>query len=305
MKNKIIYAITGVILLLANFSMRVTSIDDTTLSLIEEVEAFDTTSLWEGFDTATYTKDIWYNFNKEYRYEAGTITEQEPDQPVVSIEALKLAGDPLIKAIPYNKFRSIYESQSAGSTEYMRAYYKSFFIHESFHCYQMEHGLSLVYDISEKNEAAGDRPNEVLHAIELLDDDKEYQKLWEDEYMALITLYNTAKADSYKKAQAKRLEYIKAKFPDLYDDIYSYNSYKEFIEGTAELVQEKYLAEVTGADDKIQYEDRVFYTTDRTYYTEGALKARILDKYNSSWRENLSFGEENNLDILLERGNIL
>lgn len=108
MKSKIIYFITGLGLLLASFSMRITTIDPVSLALIDEVETYDTTKLWKGFEMSSYTKDIWYNFNKEFRCQNGKIIEKQPDDPVVGIEALKLDGKPLIKAISYDKFKNIY-----------------------------------------------------------------------------------------------------------------------------------------------------------------------------------------------------
>lgn len=303
MKNKIIYFLAGLALIFASYCLRITSIDPTTLKLIEEVEDFDTNQLWQGFEMSSYTKDIWYNFNKEFRYEDGKITEKKPDNPVVSIEALKLNGRPLIKAIPYSKFKSVYE-QMGGAIDNREIYYKSVFVHESFHCYQMNHGLDLVHDLSEGDREVDGDYDQFMAAVEELDNDKTFKKLWEDEYMGLLSLYEHGDPDSYKKAKNKKESYIKNKFPEIFDDIMFYDSYKQFIEGTAQLVQDKYIGAITG-DEEIKYEDRVFYKLERTYYVEGSLKARVLDKYFKNWRENLSFAEDNNLDLMMERGHIL
>lgn len=302
MKGKIIYFLAGLGLLLASFSMRITTIDPVSLALIDEVEAYDTTKLWKGFEMSSYTKDIWYNFNKEFRYQNGKIIEKQPDDPVLGIEALKLDGKPLIKAISFDKFKNIYGGM--GGVTNQEENYKSVFVHESFHCYQMQHGLDMVHDVSDGQSEVEEDYDEFMAAIEKMDNDPEFKKLWEAEYMGLLDIYDSGNADNYKKAKAEKEAYIKKNFSTLFDDLMLYINYKQFIEGTAQLVQDKYMADQTGVDE-IKYEDRVFYKLDKTFYTEGELKARILDKYYKQWRENLSFDEKNNLDLMMERGQIL
>ena len=302
MKSKIIYFLAGLGLLLASFSMRITTIDPVSLALIDEVEAYDTTKLWKGFEMSSYTKDIWYNFNKEFRYQNGKIIEKQPDDPVLGIEALKLDGKPLIKAISFDKFKNIYGGM--GGVTNQEENYKSVFVHESFHCYQMQHGLDMVHDVSDGQSEVEEDYDEFMAAIEKMDKDPEFKKLWEAEYMGLLDIYDSGNADNYKKAKAEKEAYIKKNFSTLFDDLMLYINYKQFIEGTAQLVQDKYMADQTGVDE-IKYEDRVFYKLDKTFYTEGELKARILDKYYKQWRENLSFDEKNNLDLTMERGQIL
>ena len=302
MKGKIIYFLAGLGLLLASFSMRITTIDPVSLALIDEVEAYDTTKLWKGFEMSSYTKDIWYNFNKEFRYQNGKIIEKQPDDPVLGIEALKLDGKPLIKAISFDKFKNIYGGM--GGVTNQEENYKSVFVHESFHCYQMQHGLDMVHDVSDGQGEVEEDYDEFMAAIEKMDNDPKFKKLWEAEYMGLLDIYDSGNADNYKKAKAEKEAYIKKNFSTLFDDLMLYINYKQFIEGTAQLVQDKYMADQTGVDE-IKYEDRVFYKLDKTFYTEGELKARILDKYYKQWRENLSFDEKNNLDLMMERGQIL
>lgn len=302
MKSKIIYFLVGLGLLLASFSMRITTIDPVSLALIDEVETYDTTKLWKGFEMSSYTKDIWYNFNKEFRYQNGKITEKQPDDPVVGIEALKLDGKPLIKAISFDKFKNIYGGM--GGVTNQEENYKSVFVHESFHCYQMQHGLDMVHDVSDGQSEKEEDYDEFMGAIEKMDKAPEFKKLWEAEYMGLLDLYDSGDADNYKKAKAEKEAYIKKNFPSLFEDLMFHINYKQFIEGTAQLVQDKYMADQTGVDE-IKFEDRVFYKLEKTFYTEGELKARTLDKYNKDWRENLSFDEKNNLDLMMERGRIL
>lgn len=302
MKGKIIYFLAGLGLLLASFSMRITTIDPVSLALIDEVEAYDTTKLWKGFEMSSYTKDIWYNFNKEFRYQNGKIIEKQPDDPVLGIEALKLDGKPLIKAISFDKFKNIYGGM--GGVTNQEENYKSVFVHESFHCYQMQHGLDMVHDVSDGQGEVEQDYDEFMADIEKMDNDPEFKKLWEAEYMGLLDIYDSGNADNYKRAKAEKEAYIKKNFSTLFDDLMLYINYKQFIEGTAQLVQDKYMADQTGVDE-IKYEDRVFYKLDKTFYTEGELKARILDKYYKQWRENLSFDENNNLDLMMERGHIL
>ena len=302
MKGKIIYFLAGLGLLLASFSMRITTIDPVSLALIDEVEAYDTTKLWKGFEMSSYTKDIWYNFNKEFRYQNGKIIEKQPDDPVLGIEALKLDGKPLIKAISFDKFKNIYGGM--GGVTNQEENYKSVFVHESFHCYQMQHGLDMVHDVSDGQSEVEEDYDEFMADIEKMDNDPEFKKLWEAEYMGLLDIYDSGNADNYKRAKAEKEAYIKKNFSTLFDDLMLYINYKQFIEGTAQLVQDKYMADQTGVDE-IKYEDRVFYKLDKTFYTEGELKARILDKYYKQWRENLSFDENNNLDLMMERGHIL
>lgn len=302
MKSKNIYFITGLGLLIASFSMRITTIDPVSLALIDEVETYDTTKLWNGFEMSSYTKDIWYNFNKEFRYQNGKIIEKKPDDPVLGIEALKLDGKPLIKAISFDKFKNIYGGM--GGVTNQEENYKSVFVHESFHCYQMQHGLDMVHDVSDGQSEVEEDYDEFMGAIEKMDKDPEFKKLWEAEYMGLLDLYDSGDADNYKKAKAEKESYIKKNFPSLFEDLMFHINYKQFIEGTAQLVQDKYMADQTGVDE-IKFEDRVFYKLEKTFYTEGELKARTLDKYYKQWRENLSFDEKNNLDLMMERGRIL
>lgn len=302
MKGKAVYFAIGIILLLISFSMRTTTIDRLSLGLIDDIENYDTNKLWEGFEMSSYTKDIWYNFDKEFRYKDGEIIEKKPDIPTAGITALKLDGKPLIKAIPYEKFKSINGVMTGGVRQ--EDYYKSVFIHESFHCFQMQHGLDMVYDINDGEIEIEENHDEHMEAIEKLDNDPRFKELWEAEYMGLLDLYESKDPEPYKKAKKDKENYIKSKFPSLFDDLIFYISYKEFIEGTAQLVQDKYLGTIKGLDE-IKYEDRIFYKLDSSFYTEGSLKARILDKYYKKWRDNLSFDNNNNLDLMMERGHIL
>ena len=97
MKNKIIYSLIGLVLIIFNYQNRITTIDKTTLDLIEEVNSYDTEKLWPEFKNKEYMKDIRYNSSKEFRYDHGKIIKKTPDQAVASLEALKAAKDSLVK----------------------------------------------------------------------------------------------------------------------------------------------------------------------------------------------------------------
>lgn len=303
MKNKIIYFIIGLILIIFNYQNRITTIDNTTLDLIEDVNNYDTEKLWPGFKNKDYMKDIRYNSSKEFRYDKGNITFKTPDQPVVSIEALKDDNIPLIKAVPFEKFRDIAD-QGESSHANLQTKYKSIIIHESFHCFQMEHGLSEVADISDTIDTEDPDYEKFVEACKKLNQDDTYKKLWEDEYESLLYLYENNDSSKYIEARSKRFSYVKSNFPD---EFYYFNklvTYKEFIEGSARFVEEKYMMDLVN-DPYINYEDRIFYSIDTSLYSEGSLKAKILDKYYPQWKENIDFSRDNNFDKMFKKGNIL
>lgn len=76
MKNKIIYSLIGLVLIIFNYQNRITTIDKTTLDLIEEVNSYDTEKLWPEFKNKEYMKDIRYNSSKEFRYDHGKIIKK-------------------------------------------------------------------------------------------------------------------------------------------------------------------------------------------------------------------------------------
>ena len=303
MKTKITYFLVGILLLVFNYQNRITSIDRTTLNLIEEVNSYDTEKLWTGFKNRDYIKDIRYNSSKEFRYDRGNIIKKSPDQPVASIEALKERDTPLIKAIPFEKFRDIIDlGNSSNSNAEIK--YKSVIIHESFHCFQMEHGLSEVIDITDDSEYEDPKYQQFQSICKKLDEDDIYKKLWETEYKSLLSLYKNRDSSEYEKSRNKRLAYIKSKFPKDYDTFIEILSYQEFIEGTARFVEEKYMVDQYN-DPYIKYRDRLFNNIDESSYSEGSLKAKILDRYAPNWKCNLDFSKENNFDKIFKEGNIL
>lgn len=303
MKNKIIYFLVGAFLIIFNYQNRITTIDETTLDLIEEVNTYNTEELWPEFKNKDYMKDIRYNFNKEFRYDHGKITKKTPDQPVASIEALKEGNKPLIKAVPFEKFRDITD-QGASTKASLQSKYKSVIIHESFHCFQMEHGLSEVADISDRIDTEDPNYEKFAEVCKKLDEDEVYKKLWEDEYKALLYLYENHDSSKYKESRSKRFSYVKSNFPDEFDYFNKLVTYKEFIEGSARFVEEKYMVDLSN-DPYINYEDSIFYSIDTSLYSEGSLKAKILDKYYPQWKENINFSRDNNFDKMFKKGNIL
>lgn len=303
MKNKIIYFLVGAFLIIFNYQNRITTIDETTLDLIEEVNTYNTEELWPEFKNKDYMKDIRYNFNKEFRYDHGKITKKTPDQPVASIEALKEGNKPLIKAVPFEKFRDITD-QGASTKASLQSKYKSVIIHESFHCFQMEHGLSEVADISDRIDTEDPNYEKFAEVCKKIDEDEVYKKLWEDEYKALLYLYENHDSSKYKESRSKRFSYVKSNFPDEFDYFNKLVTYKEFIEGSARFVEEKYMVDLSN-DPYINYEDSIFYSVDTSLYSEGSLKAKILDKYYPQWKENINFSRDNNFDKMFKKGNIL
>ena len=303
MKNKIIYFLVGAFLIIFNYQNRITTIDETTLDLIEEVNTYNTEKLWPEFKNKDYMKDIRYNFNKEFRYDHGKIIKKTPDQPVASIEALKEGNKPLIKAVSFEKFRDITD-QGASTKASLQSKYKSVIIHESFHCFQMEHGLSEVVDISDRIDTEDPNYEKFAEVCKKLDEDEVYKKLWEDEYKALLYLYENHDSSKYKESRSKRFSYVKSNFPDEFDYFNKLVTYKEFIEGSARFVEEKYMVDLLN-DPYINYEDRIFYSIDTSLYSEGSLKAKILDKYYPQWKENIDFSRDNNFDKMFKKGNIL
>lgn len=303
MKAKITYFLIGIILIVFNYQNRITTIDNTTLDLIEDVNNYDTEKLWPDFKNKNYMKDIRYNSSKEFRYDQGKITQKSPDQAVASIEALKEGEKPLIKAVPFEKFRDIIDLGNSSNTN-AQIKYKSVLIHESFHCFQMDNGLSQVIDIMDNTEYEDPMYEKFELMCKKLDKDEAYKKLWEQEYKSLLSLYENGDSSKYKESRTKRLSYVKSNFAKEYDYFIDIVTYKEFIEGSARFVEEKYMVNIAN-DPYIKYGDRIFYSMDESFYSVGSLKAKILDKYYPRWKENLDFSKENNFDKIFKKGNIL
>lgn len=123
----------------------------------------------------------------------------------------------------------------------------------------------------------------------------------------MLYLYENGDSNQYKNARENRLAYVKSNFSEEYDyflETLTYLTYKEFIEGSARFVEEQYMVDVAN-DPYIKYGDRVFYSIDESFYSEGSLKAKILDKYYPEWKDNLDFSENNNFEEILKKGKIL
>ena len=168
----------------------------------------------------------------------------------------------------------------------------------------MEHGLSEVIDITDDSEYEDPKYQQFQSICKKLDEDDIYKKLWETEYKSLLSLYKNRDSSEYEKSRNKRLAYIKSKFPKDYDTFIEILSYQEFIEGTARFVEEKYMVDQYN-DPYIKYRDRLFNNIDESSYSEGSLKAKILDRYAPNWKCNLDFSKENNFDKIFKEGNIL
>ena len=203
----------------------------------------------------------------------------------------------------FEKFRDITD-QGASTKASLQSKYKSVIIHESFHCFQMEHGLSEVVDISDRIDTEDPNYEKFAEVCKKLDEDEVYKKLWEDEYKALLYLYENHDSSKYRESRSKRFYYVKSNFPDEFDYFNKLVTYKEFIEGSARFVEEKYMVDISN-DPYINYEDRIFYSIDTSFYSEGSLKAKILDKYYPQWKENIDFSRDNNFDKMFKKGNIL
>lgn len=274
---------------------RIKTIDDDTMNLIERALEIETEDIWPGYKLSNYPMDVNYN-KMEFRYDNGSIKKQEPTLEVLALSAIMDKGNPVLKVLPFKMVRNISDlgGMDLNSQENM---YISILVHEGFHCFQMENGMSYpdLNDIEEVN-AVNLKSQDFENHLYKLDQDTKYQNLWKDEIKGLLKYFESGKLTHYNKARSAMESYVRT---ILGEDFLEYNNYKnrmELQEGTARYVEERAL-EILGESNHTLEFDGNYRKGVEKYYFSGAIKSYILAEKNLF---NIEFDFETTLDDLLE-----
>lgn len=298
MKNKVIYILIGIGLLIGIRLTSFNTIDQKTLSLIEESFEIDTNEIWRGFDLENYPVDVNYK-DKEFRYFNAEILEKNPDIQILALSALNTNKGPVLKVLPEERVRKIIDVGDLSLKEREKIY-KSILVHEGFHCFQMENGMEAGILVNGKIES----PDENLindlnigkNILAKLDNDETYKKHWIQETKDLITFYESNNMDNWMESRNRRIEYEKKLLKEDYPIYEKYLNRSELIEGTARYAEEIALGLMNEEDVEIDF-NGVYYTGEEKFYQSGSIKAFILDN-QKDWKD-INFNGSITLDELL------
>lgn len=297
MKNKILYLLIGLALILGLFFTRPRGLDNETKALIDEANSLNTSEIFPGFDSSAYPNDVNYG-NIEYRYYRGQITEQKPEYPK-ALSAVLTENGPVTKVMPLKDFRNFYDLGNRSKDDLEKAFI-SVLIHEAFHCHQMDNGFDYELDGNNRIETDSSRINESQEPeaiLAVLDDDENYKKLWLEEMDGLIAYRDRNDDTGYRKALESKDKYLQNKFDEEdYETFARYTKEMEVLEGTARFVENKVLAHY-GMEENGSYHG-LYSPGPSQFYISGAIKTEILEK--QSRLGDIKFDFSVSLDELLQ-----
>jgi hypothetical protein len=273
-KVKFIYLLIGILLIFGVILTGVTTIDNETMKLIEKSLEINTEEIWPGFKLSDYPIDI--NYKKvEFRYEDGEILEQKPTLEVLALSAIMEDGQGILKVLPFGMVRNISDlgGMDIITQENM---YISILVHEGFHCFQFENGLSYL-DLKNMDQVNLEsmKKQDFDNLDYMLDEDKNYQRLWVDEINSLLSYFNTGSLDEFYKSKSEKENYEKIVLGDKFEEFSQYRNEFELQEGTARYVEERVL-EILGESNHTLEFDGGYRKGVEKYYFSGAIKSYIL-----------------------------
>lgn len=298
MRNKIVYGLVGLFLLAGWYACLERTIDGATLALIERARTVDSQKIWPGFDFSSYPIEVTYG-KKAFLYREGKIEERENSLGIEALSAIPSEEGPLVLMMPLDRVRQVVDIGGDRKEERDKIYL-SILLHEAFHCYQMDQGVGasaikdqMVDHSSEEYKAYAS----FEEAQDRLDQNKTYQKLWQEEARALKIFRESGQGEAWLGANRQRLEFEKKTLGKDFPSYHRMALEKELLEGTARYVEEKTLAQV---GQKAGGQDLGFIPGQEKFYTMGYGKSLVLDRYGD-WKK-LSFDGSISLDqLLMER----
>lgn len=297
MKSKILYILLGALLFIGYFLTIEKTIDQESLALIEKAQNVDTQKIWPGFSFEKYPLDVSYG-KYEFHYDKGKISKQKNKLGIQALSAMPTEKGPVVKMLPLSQVRTIVDMGSQSKEEREQVYI-SILLHEAFHCYQMENGVDVSSIKSEKIDTEGKEFKDYKkfkNSLQVLDEDEEYQKLWEKEMQGLTDFIDNKQGQNWAQAKEERIAFEEKKLGKDFELYREWSLKKELLEGTARYVEDKALALLQGGKEESLSQGK-FLSGEEKFYVSGSLKAQILDK-KADWKK-LRFDGSINLDQLL------
>lgn len=299
MKAKVTYGLLGLALILGLWTTRVKGIDSWTQTCLDRALETDTSSIYEGFDIRQFPLDVHYG-KVEYSYINGKITEKAPDT-VPAFSAFPTKVGPVVKTFPIRDFRKAFDTGDLSAQD-LENMYVSMLVHEAFHAFQMDHGMTMaINDLGQidMNDPEVKKREVFNNLLAKFDDDKTYQDKW----LAMMDGLSAWSQGQGRAAYDAALEDLDAHVrsalePDQYEIFIYFVHERELVEGTARYV-ENLVLEQLGSEKNGEY-NGVYDKGQGQFYGSGDLKARILAREGKF--KNLRFDMSVNLDDLLEIG---
>ncbi|MDO5755338.1 MAG: hypothetical protein Q4P28_03810 [Tissierellia bacterium] len=288
MKNKFRYLFVLILILIGMYQTRIQGIDGDTMSFIERAKILDDENEWWP-DYALFDYPMEINYGEvEFRYENGKVIKQKPKIPVLALSAVRDEKGPVLKLLPFQTVRALVDIMGDVDREEREEIYLSILFHEGLHAFQLSQGV-----LFEQQDLS--RYRQCFALLKELDDDREYQRLWQEEQKALIQFYENKDKNLWIDRQKERWDYLKEKLGEDFSLFCEFEAEREYLEGTARYVEEKVLSHVQKRQEKMGPGD--YIKGDEKYYRSGRLKCLILDE-NIRWKEDF-FQQNKNLDQLL------
>lgn len=326
MKTKLIYLLTGIVLVSGMYFTKTDDMDKDTLVLIEKALEIDSKlELWPGYKLGKYPIDVNYE-NVEFRYFKGDIIEKKPTLEVLAFTAWVEEGQPVVKVLPESMLSQVLNVMGNMSSEKMEYHYIKTLFHEGFHAFQIERGIISDIDSfqannefeannihktnnspelnphSEDNKENSSSYEKFLNILYLLDNDIKYRKLWTEEEKSLMDYFKNNNKEGWVKCHNRRVKYLKEVLGDDFDFYIKMENDRELVEGTARYIEDKIMDILTGKVDEISVS--VIYSKGVSkFYTTGRIKCLILDKnsnfQDNDWKENLFNSQSTLTDLLM------
>lgn len=278
MKLKILFLISGLLLVLGFFTTTQRELDDETQAIIDEAIRMDhKIDLWPGYNLENFPIDINYG-KEEFRYYKGTTTSQKPTIEVLALSAIQEEDGPVIKVLPEDMVRKMTDIAGDTTPQQRKSQYISILFHEGLHAFQFTKGMGENWSNLQGDSKGFD------DLLIILDEDEMHKSLWIKEAEALVDFLETGDHMSWIQAYNAKIDYMAEKLGDDFETYMYREQLQEIIEGTARYVEEKVLTHLTGSKSNKNFDGIYRKGTEKFYYM-GALKSQILDNVSPNWKE--------------------